>query len=112
MINGNEIEEIEISIDSAKRTIELGKSLEKLKKNKEFKEIILDGYFNKEAVRLVGLKRDPNCQDPVQQADIDQALNGISELQEHFRKIERFADQAEIALKDFEEAKDEVLSEG
>ena len=40
-----QIKQLEMSIDEAKELIALGDSIERLYKNKDFKKVILEGYF-------------------------------------------------------------------
>ena len=54
----NQVEEIELEINQAKEKVALKDSLEKLIKNRDFKKVITEGYFEQEAIRLVLLKAD------------------------------------------------------
>ena len=112
MSNQQDIIEIEVSMEDAKHAIELAEKLEKLMNNKQFKEVILEEYFKNEAVRLVGLKADPNCQTPEWKQNIENSLMAISELRMFFMKIRWQANQAEAALEDAKNAHAELLAEG
>lgn len=107
-----QLNEIEISMDSAKRSIEVWQSLNRLLDNKDFKVVITDGYFKDEAVRLVGLKADPNMQTADMQKDVENSIRSISELRMYFRKLEMLAKQCEMSIADLEQAKEAVLAEG
>ena len=52
------INAIERDIKEARKHVELGDSLERLLNNRDFKKVIVEGYFEKEAARLVHLKAD------------------------------------------------------
>lgn len=58
----NQLKEIEDSIKSARKLVELGDTLERLKSNRDFRAIVLEGYFEKEAIRLVQAKSNPALQ--------------------------------------------------
>lgn len=58
----SDIERIEMTIEEAKRLIALGEKAIDLSKVPLFEEVILKGYFEDEAVRLVHLYSDPNIE--------------------------------------------------
>lgn len=90
---------MEQAIENAKVYKDLGTSLEKLRSNREFKKVILDGYFKDEAIRLVHLKSDPSMQTPEKQDAIIRSIDAIGSLVSYFRVVEQFAS---IAAKDIE----------
>ena len=55
-MSNTQIQGIERNITKSVAAIERGIALERLRVNKDFKSIVLDGYFKDEAVRLVHLK--------------------------------------------------------
>lgn len=105
------IETIELSIDHSKQLISRKASLEKLIKNREFKTIILEGYFEKEAQRLVMLKSDPNMQSDESQKEIIKHIDSIGLLRQYFNGIRVLGNQAEKALVADEATKEEMLEE-
>lgn len=107
----SEIESIELSIEDAKRKIDLREAMRRLMKNKDFITIIDDGYFESEAVRLVHLKSDPNMQDPDQQAFVVRAIDAIGTLRAYMSRIFQQGNSAENAMAAHETALEEVLSE-
>ena len=102
---------IEANIREARKFIELDESLERLSSNRDFRKLIKEGYFEKEAIRLVGLKADPSMQTPERQATIIVAIDGIGRLQEFFRGIKFNADQARKAIAAGEEQLEELAAE-
>lgn len=67
---------IEISLGAANDMVEFGKAIERLQKNKDFKRVVIDGYLNAEAVRLVHQRSQPG----MDVAEIDKAIVGIGQF--------------------------------
>lgn len=107
----NAVAEIEVSMQQAKQTIAMADALERLHHNADFKQIILEGYFKDEAVRLVHIKGDPNLQDPVKQASIVRDMDAIASLRLFFGTIYQRADWARSAMDAGQEALDEIRNE-
>lgn len=110
-MNNNTVQAIEENIRQAKLIAGKGEALERLRQNRDFKAVILDGYFKEEAIRLVHLKADPSMQSPDMQKSIVAQMDAIGSLNQHFTAV---VQQASIALKAIsadEEARDEILAE-
>lgn len=107
----NEVQELELSIKEAKKMVELGNSLERLTKNRDFKKVINEAYLEKEAVRLVHLKGDANMQGEREQKNIDRDISAISSFRQFLDFIFIQADHARDAIADCEEALDEARAE-
>lgn len=108
----DQIAEIELNITEAKKFVAEGKSLERLLSNRDFKKIVLEGYFEKEAVRLVHLKADHNMQSDDDQASILSQIDAIGNLTHYFRAIRHNANMAEKAIEEGEQGLDELRGEG
>lgn len=108
----NQIEEIEINITHAKEVISKGDSLERLLNNRDFKKVVVEGYFEKEAIRLVHMKSDYNSQSAEVQKDIDHDIMAIGRLSKYFNEVFRCADLARKAVEHDEETREELLAEG
>lgn len=111
-----ELEQIEVSIDQAKASIELWQSFEKLKRNPDFIKVFTKGYFEEEALRLVKLKADYSMTDDLKtfhkrQKLIDNAITSVGVLHQYTEDVKRKGQIAEANLEDLEEAKSAVLSE-
>lgn len=109
MNEDNVIQTIELSIQDAKKNIALNAALKKLHDDPNFKKVILDGYFRDEAIRLVGIKAQPNCSGDDIQREINKAIDGIGSLSQYFNSIHANAVQSTKALHDNEEALREEL---
>lgn len=105
------IQEIELNISRAKELVDLGNSLERLLQNKDFKEVVKKGYFEKEAIRLVHLKSDPNMQTAEKQQSILDQMNAIGSLNQYFRTVMFQAAQAIKAIDADEDTIAELLEE-
>ena len=102
---------LEANIQRAKEFQELGKALDRLEDNRDFKLLIVDGYIKNEAVRLVHLKADPAFQTVDKQKSIDKDIEAIGGLLSYFRKVDHQAEQAVKAIEADEAARDEILAE-
>lgn len=111
-MQSNQIEEIEINITRAKEIISKGDSLERLLNNRDFKKVVIEGYFEKEAIRLVHLKSDYNSQTPDAQADIDNDIMAVGRLSKYFNEVFRQAELSRKAVAEDEETREDLLSEG
>tara|TARA_B100001559_G_scaffold315918_2_gene318643 strand:+ start:973 stop:1314 length:342 start_codon:yes stop_codon:yes gene_type:complete len=105
------IEQLDAAISSNRKTIEQGKALARLLVNKDFKEVILKGYFEREAVRLVHLRADPNMQSAESQASIIKQMDAISGLSDYLRVQEHLCEQATKQLAADEEFRAELAQE-
>lgn len=107
-----ELELIEAGIKQSKETIAIGKSLERLFNNADFKKIVLDLYMEKDALRLVQLKADPSMQSEGSQKSILTQIDAIGALSQFFQTLRFKISMAEKALEVDEQMRDELLEEG
>lgn len=103
-MNTNEQEQIQVTIEDALAQIELGKSLDRLHRNKDFKKLILEGYQVKYAARQVSLLADPSANKP----EVHAGLQGIAELLAYFRAVEHGALIAQRTYKEHVELEGDV----
>ena len=106
-----QIHAIEENIKEAKKIAALGDTLERLRNNKDFREIIMDGYFKEEAIRLVHLKSDPSMQSAESQKSILAQMDAIGSLDQYFRTVYHNASQAHKAIDAGHEMLDELNEE-
>ena len=107
-----ELEYLEQNIKQSQKIVDLGDTLERLRNNRDFKKIILEGYFEKEAVRLVHLRSDPNMQSNESRLAIDKQIDAIGTLHQYFQTITTMASMAQRGLVADEATRDELLAEG
>lgn len=63
-------------------------SLERLQKNKDFKRLILDGYFKDKAINGVSLLAQPGIKQSGRRPDVMEELIAISHLEDFFIVVE------------------------
>jgi len=99
-------QQIENSIDQARKMVERKNQIEKLTSNREFRKVILDGYFVDEASRLAGISGDPLH--AREHEDIMLSLKAISKLRLFLSNQIRMGQVAEAELHEYNEALDEM----
>ncbi|WP_289100986.1 hypothetical protein [uncultured Marinobacter sp.] len=111
-MSSQDVVELEMNIKEAKELVELGKSLERLEKNRDFKKVIQEHYLNKEAVRLVHAKGDAAMQDPKHQANILRDIDGIGSFTQFLNFLRYQAEMAKDAIRECEDVLDDLRAEG
>ena len=111
-MSSHSIEDIERSIQESKGFVALGDALQRLTSNKDFKQIVIEGYFEKEAVRLVHLKADPSMQSAESQRSIIQQMDAIGALKQYLNLVLIQAGMATKQIELDEAVRDEILEEG
>ena len=81
------ISAIERNIEKAKAVLDFSAALERLRNNRDFKKVVLEGYFEQEAIRLVHLKSDPNMQAPAIKQSIESQIDAIGQLSQFFSTV-------------------------
>jgi len=110
--NEQDVQTIELNIESAKATVERRDAFLKLAKNKEFKEIIETGYFEDEAIRLVGALSSPALADDVSQSEMQKDMIGVGRLRQYFYAIVQQGNAAEGAIASDEKELELMRAEG
>lgn len=106
-----QIENIEISINTAKEYVDRMNSVFSLSKNRDFIDVIDKGYFEKEASRLVLLKADPNLQKPEEQASIIRSIDAIGHFRQYLSSVISLGKMMEKSLVEDTVTRDELLQE-
>jgi hypothetical protein len=105
-----DINQIELDIETARKAIKKMEALDRLFRNKDFKDVISEGYFKDEASRCVLLKGDLNVNEETRD-HCDRMINGIGLLRGYFQQVNYFGQQAKAAMEDYEETREELLQE-
>lgn len=105
------VKEIEKQIQQAKEQVELGKSLERLRSNRDFVNVVVNNYLQQECIRLVLLKADPNLQSIDKQASIVKQMDAIGMLDRYFSTIYQLAVLAEKDLLAAEQEHELLMTE-
>lgn len=106
-----QLNQIEKDIKVSTEVVDFGNALERLRSNRDFKRVVLEGYFKDEAVRLVHLSADPSMQSPEKQESIKQQMNAIGQLNQYFNTVFFRARQAGKYIADAEEMRHELIAE-
>lgn len=96
----------------AKAHIDAGSALERLRTNRDFKTLVVEGYLKDEAVRLVHAKSNPALQSAADQAAIVRDIDAIGSLAQFFNTIGQRAQIAGKQMRDIDEARAEIIAEG
>lgn len=111
MNNANEIQQVEVSLEHAEQVAAFGEALNRLENNRDFQTVILDGYFQNEASRLVMLTGEMNLK-PEQREAVYAGIRGIAELRQFFLVRRAQAQMAEKEIGEYKEELDALREEG
>ena len=78
-------------------------ALEKLYKNPEFQQVILQGYFTDRAVEGVSHLATSDTRRSNRRPEIMEFLNGISQLQDYFKTIKNLGTVPDYGVDDEDE---------
>lgn len=106
-----QIAAIEQDIVKSKVVIDFANTLTRLKSSRDFKEVVMKGYFETEAIRLVHLKAEPHMQSPESQASIVSQIDAIGSFSGYLNTVLVKAAMAGRTLEDNEQALAEIHSE-
>ena len=108
----DQLHAIELSIQHAKKNVDRMKALQRLTQQRDFKQVFLTDYFEKEPARLVMLLSDPAMQGADNQEAILKQMHAIGELRQYLNGVMQLGRMSEKAIKDDEAMREELLSEG
>ena len=76
----SDVTEIEMTMEAYKQKITKAEALDRLMDNKDFKEVILDGFMGRSRLLDLATKRvSPNFQDPVNKGYVEAQLSAVVE---------------------------------
>jgi len=108
----HDIQTLELTIEQAKKSVELMKKLERLHKNRDFKAIIEDELFNEYAKTLTLMVADPSLQSPEDQKDLNLESHMVGRFRQYLSSIFQKGRLAEKSILDSEAELDELRAEG
>lgn len=108
----SQVQEVQLTLDEAKKKVKLGEALERLERNKDFKLVFDEVFFKQESLRQVSLLSCPNHQEPHKQASIIADMRASATVQAFFRLVYRNKEQAEQSVYDSEEQLANIRSLG
>lgn len=106
------LRQLEQTIQQHKSMAELGESFERLKSNRDFKRLVTEDYFEKEAIRLVHAKSDVALQSADSQKSVDKQIEAIGTFAHYLNDISSNAELAKKSLAYDEATREEILAEG
>lgn len=106
----SEAEEIEVSIEEAKKFVARADDVRQLSENPVFKRLVMDGYFVQEASRLAHLSSDPTIDEKIR-GFVMRDLAGPGALKRYFQTIINMGNAAASEIRQAEEALDDIRSE-
>lgn len=107
-----QLQALQDNIASDRKHVELATVLTRLTGNRDFVKIIKEGYFEKEAIRLVHLKADPSMQTPERQASITRDIDSIGSFRAYLDLIIRQGGMASRAIQNAEAEIESLEQEG
>ena len=106
-----DMHEIEVTIEQAKMGIAFGEAIERLHAHPDFQLVVLEGLFEKEAVRLVHLKADPEMKGAEHQAEILRDIDAIGALRFLLKNKAAIAENLKAEMPEYLETQTELLAE-
>jgi len=107
----NELKQIDQNIKESKLIVKMAEALENLGNSRDFKLVIMEGYFKEEAIRLVMLRSDPSMQTPERQQSLMAQIDAIGTLNQYFQTVFFKGSIANKAIAADEETREEILLE-
>ncbi len=104
-----EIEELVVTIDEARSIVRKKMDILKLESNREFKRVILEGYFKEEAARVTSALADPTMYHLREQ--LQEQLIAISHFEQYLRVAIIMGHRAEVDIIEGEAEIDELREE-
>jgi hypothetical protein len=111
-MSNEQIENIEVSINEAKKYVDRMNSVLALTKNKDFTDVIEKGYFENEASRLVLLKADPSMQKAEDQEAILKSIDAIGYFRQYLRTTISMGRMMEKSMIEDQKTRQELMGEG
>ncbi len=111
MGTAHDMEKIELSIEEAKKLMDMTKAIERLEHNKDFKKVFTEGYFKDLAVKMVACKAAPSWQTQEQQMNVEHTMLAISHLQLYLRSQVMLGVNAEKSLQAHQAERELILEQ-
>lgn len=109
--NMTPLEQIAEARKEAKQIVDIADHLDKLRKNRSFKAVFDDYILKEVPLQAAGMYKRPGSSDTAQQS-LEGVLTMVSMLNLTLSTIYNKAAQAEVTLKEIDEAEAEYLAEG
>lgn len=107
-----QLQQIEMDIERAREMVERKRAIERLFENEDFKSVVMDGFLDDEAQRVILAKADPELQMmPGKIDELDRLGIAIGEFNMWLFFQRKLGQQAEQAIAADEETREELLAE-
>lgn len=106
-----DIQQVEVSLEEAKKIVAFGEALGRLENNRDFQTVVIDGYMKDEASRLVMCSALTHKGKDFIENTL-QSIRAIGELRQYLLARRASAEQAASDIREFEQALDEMHEEG
>lgn len=106
----SESEQIEVSIEEAKKFVARADDVRTLSDNPSFKRLVMEGYFVQEAARLAHLSSDPTIDEKIR-GFVMRDMAGPGSLKRYFQTIINMGNSAASEIRQSEEALEDIRSE-
>lgn len=110
MNNDDQIQQVEMSLEEARRIQAFRDAIFRLERNSDYKTVITDGYFRDEALRLVMISGEFNLSEKAQEAVIND-IKAISSLAQFLRNAVTAGSLMDQEVKSYQETLDEIREE-
>lgn len=111
MSNAEDLHKIELTIKAAQTSIKVFESYKRLLKNKDFKYLIEEIYFEKNAARLVMLRGDSALSDEAKESVLKE-IDATGTFRDFLRSVAQAGHQANASVAECNKAREEILAEG
>ena len=111
MNNEDKINTIEISVEQAKKDVAIMKAVHNLGAHPDFVNVVIKGYFETEAHRLVMLKAEPAMQSDEMQKSIIKSMDAIGSFRQYMIARIHEGRMAEKAIIENQETIDSMREE-
>jgi hypothetical protein len=108
-MSDEDIKTLELTIIQAREKVALLQSMERLSTNKDFIALVLKGYFEDEAIRLVMAKSASGMESKDNQKAVTKCIDAIGSFGMYLHKTKQEGKMAEMALVDAQLTKEEIL---
>ena len=107
----DEVRNIDIEIEQAKELIAMRDALVRLEKNRDFRKVVSEGFLRDFALNTVAIRGRMEFR--TNQALMDsntRKLDAVGELEEYCRNVRAHGARMDVALKEAEETRNEILA--
>ncbi len=106
-----QIKQVELQIEEAKKRIDLMKALRRLTENKDYIKVIDDNYLREEPIRLTYLRADGNFLSDESQDTLMKSIDAIAYFRQYLAAVMQLGMAAANAVEEDERTREELFDE-